>query len=246
MNNLQLLVKWFCLLTIFSVGSPAFAVQELRAKDGATLSITISKNDLTRIAMQNGVTIERVWQTQGGLDIQPDKKRGEIFVKPRAGTAEVVSFFVRDTAGATYTIIAKQSDIPSETVLITPLTLSSTKASKADVAKLKNQPYVESIKALMKAMALVEPLDSYATIEVNKNVSLWVEADIVLTTQYKSSYLAGEVYRFTNKTEQDMQLDEREFTKFGDSVAAVAIENQSLHSGEVTRLFVVRKIGDDR
>ncbi|MFO1388299.1 type-F conjugative transfer system secretin TraK [Cellvibrio sp.] len=246
MNNIQLLSKWLVLLTIFSAGSPALAVQEFRAKDGATLSITISKNDLTRIAIQNGVTIERVWQTQGALDIQPDKKRGEIFVKPRLGSAEVVSFFVRDTAGATYTIIAKQSDIPSETVLITPLTLSSGKAGKADVTKLKSQPYVESIKALMKAMALITPLDSYATLEVNKNVSLWTEADIVLTTQYKNNYLAGEVYRITNKTEQDMQLDEREFTKFGDSVAAVAIENQLLRSGESTRFFIVRKIGEVR
>lgn len=246
MNNLHVALKWVLSLSILFGAMSSFAVQELKAKDGATLSIIISKNDLTRIAMQNGVTIERVWQTQGGLDIQPDKKRGEIFVKPRMGSADVVSFFLRDTAGATYTIIAKQNDVPSETVLITPLSLSAGKATKADVAKLKAQPYVESVKSLMKAMALVEPLDTYAIAEVNKNVSLWAEADIILTTQYKNRFLAGEVYRLTNKTEQDMQLDEREFTKFGDSVAAVAIENQSLRTGETTRFFVVRKIGEDR
>jgi conjugal transfer pilus assembly protein TraK len=219
------------------------AKQEFKVKDGDTIAVKISSYELTRIAIHGKGRLEKVWGAVGGLEIKPDKENGEIFVQPKEGSPASISFFVRDDLGATYTLIAQQQDIPSETILLKQV---STQKSKLKNGEHKITPFVESIKHLIKGMALESGLDdSYIINDLDVEVPLWKETKITLNQSYSSDALLGEIYTVENISDADMILHEREFLNFRSNVQAVALENQALKKGGSTLLYIVSlPVGD--
>lgn len=213
------------------------ATQEYRVKDGDTITIKLSSHDLTRIAIEGG-RLDKVWGVPGQAEITPDKDKGEAFVRASPGAPAAISFFARDDMGSTYTIVAQQFDVPSETVILKPM---SAKKSKDQSATYKSVPLVESIKRLMKAMATDVVLDGYISDSVNVDVKLWKETKITLQKSYSSKELLGEVYQVKNVSGNTMNFQEREFLDFGSHVQAVALEVLELANGESTLLFIVRR-----
>lgn len=216
----------------------AYAAQEFRVKDGDTVTVKISSRELTRITVNGEGRLDKVWGATGVLEINPDKEKGEIFVRPLRSAPTSFSFFVRDDSGATYTIVANQHDIPSETVLLKP---AAPRKSIGRGSEYRSTPYIERVKRLMKGMALGEDIPGYTFDDAEKKVPLWAETNITLRRVYTGYDLLGEIYTLENISDKEMVFHEREFLDFGDKVQAVALEQLSLAKGETTFIYVVRQ-----
>ncbi len=217
------------------------AAQTFKVKDGDTVTIDISARELTRISVAGKGRLQNVWGPNGLIEIQPDKERGEVFIRPLAGAPAVMSFFARDDMGATYTIIAKQKDVPSETVILQPsMSAVQSKESGFNSNKFSAAPLVEQVKRLIKSMATGKGLDGLPYEELDQEVNLWSETKIVLKQRFESHGLWGEVYVITNRSDKDVVFSETEFLDFGKDVKAVALENLTLQPEQATVLYIVR------
>ncbi|HGF7201888.1 type-F conjugative transfer system secretin TraK [Vibrio vulnificus] len=237
-SSLWMLVKILVITVILSFANVAQAAQEFRVKDGDTISVKISSRELTRITVDGVGRLDKVWGAAGVLEINPDKEKGEIFVRPLMSAPTAFSFFVRDDLGATYTIVAKQHDIPSETVLLKP---AAPRKSVGRGSEYRSTPYMERVKRLMKGMALGEEVAGYTFDDADKKVPLWAETNITLRRVYTGYDLLGEIYTLENISGKELVFHEREFLDFGDNVQAVALEQLSLAKGETTFIYVVRQ-----
>lgn len=234
--------KIWLLLGIALLGAQAEATQKFNVKNGDTIMVEVSAKDLTRIAVDGSGKLADIKVAAGILEIEPDLDRGDLHIRPLPGAPATFSFFLTDDLGSTYTIVAQQSDVPSETVL---LRIDNSRRDKDGVqdSEKKTIPYVESIKQLIKAMALNVTPDGYAFDEVNKKVPVWKETSITLTQLYTGYDLLGEVYVLQNLTKEQMTFNEKEFFEFGENVRAVGLDKLSLEAGETTHVYVVRAKG---
>lgn len=239
-GTVQHWLLWFVSLpfVMFLVASNASAAQEFKVKDGDTITVKISSRELTRVTVDGEGRLDKVWGSAGILEIQPDKDKGEIFVRPSRSAPAAFSFFVRDDMGATYTVVAQQHDIPSETIVLKP---AASRKSVGRGSEYRSAPYVDRVKRLFKGMALGESIDGYSYDDSEQEVPLWAETSIVLRRIYTGQDLLGEIYTIENISEKEMHFHEREFMDFGTRVQAVALERLSLGKGESTFLYVVRK-----
>lgn len=219
---------------LFSV--VASAAQEVSVEDGKTYSIKVSTNELTRISVQQG-RIEKAWANTQAWRLEPDKTSGELFLRGIALPRKTFSFFVKDSFGNTYTLIAQPYDIPSDTVELRPKTR---KLPVGDATQsLAGQAYVNGIKSILKDMASGNTA-ALVCKDAGEDVPLWNEAKIKLVTHCENGFLLGDTYTLHNISKGDMVLSEKEFGNFGEDVRAVAIEQLQLKAGESTRIYIVR------
>ena len=226
-----------CLLSLLLVPGGAGAIQRFTVRDGQTVTAVMSARDLTRVSVAGEERLERVWAPAGQLQVQPDAAQGDIFIRPAPGAPASMSFFVRDTAGGTYTIIAQQRDVPSETILLTP----QPRAARPVTEPPRQRPVtaVEDIKRLMLAMALNQETTGFTTEHHETPVPLWKETQILLTHTYTGFHFTGRVYRIRNVSAHPLTLHEQEFIDLVPNVRALALRGFTLPSGEATLLYVV-------
>jgi type-F conjugative transfer system secretin TraK len=225
-------------LLLFAQG--VYAKQEITLKDGDSVKVTLSASDATRIIIDRG-RIEKIVAPKGMLDIQADKERGEVFLKPLANAPESMSFFVRDDSGATFTLVATRRPIPGDTIV---LKNASPRKAPGKGAHYLSTPFVERVKQLIKAMALGENVESYAMEDQNRQVEVWQETNITLVKSFTAHDLYGEVYLVANASDEELRFHEREFMEFGDRVQAVALERLVLKPQASTFLYIVRRTAD--
>jgi len=242
------ITKALMIVCLLSLMSPAYSAQNYDVSDGDIVRVKISSNDVTRVTVYGAGRISSVRANKKDLTVKEDKKAGEIYITPSKASKmrqlkrNEFSFFVKDSFGSTYTIVAKVFDIPSQTIVLKP---KYTVSKATSYSKYKTQPFVKSIKELMKAMANNDrKVPGYSIAELHKNVSLWAETDIKLTRQYENKHLKGEVYVISNISNKKMELHESEFLGFGDNVLATALSNHTLMNDTSTYLYVVRKGGE--
>lgn len=227
-----------CLFILLLFPGAAAGIQNFAVRDGASITAIISSHELTRVTVTGSQRLEKVWAPAGMLWVQPDEAQGDIFIKPVADAPATMSFFVRDGSGGTYTIIAEQRDIPSETILLNP----ESPARRANPHQTKRQPfyYVREIKRLMLAMALDQETKGFTKDEHDLPVPLWEETRIVHTSTYTSSRFIGQVYKIENLTSQPLTFHEQEFLAFIPDTRAVALRHFTLPAGTSTSLYIVR------
>lgn len=213
--------------------------QEFVVSDGDRVDVHISSNDITRIAISGEGRIEKVWGAKGVLSIDPDKDRGEVFIKPRPSAKGLMSFFVRDDSGNTYTIVAQQSNVPSQTIILKPKKVVLPLLGNSST-QYKNSTHVDGVKRLIRAMALGGGVAGYSVEDHSVDVPLWREISITHIRSYRGAKYIGDIYKVVNLTEESLVFHEREFFDFGVGVAAVSMESLRLISTDSTRLFVVR------
>lgn len=232
-----LLALLLCLPVAF-VSAHASTVQELMVKDGDTATIKMSRRELTRITVSGAGRLEKVWSNSNTMEITPDKQKGEVFVRPGPGAGSSFSFFVRDDQGSTYTLVAMLEDIPSQTVVLKPADI---RLSSIDKSRWKQQPFLENVKALLRAMATGKDASGYTVEPRNARVPLWRETRIDQVQAYVGFALVGEIYLVRNVSKETLKFHEREFMDFGERVSAVALEKLEVAPGDTTTLYVVRR-----
>ena len=225
------------LLSLLLVPGGAGATQSFTVRDGQTITAVMSSRELTRVSVAGAEGLEKVWAPAGHLQVQPDAGHGDIFLRPAPGAPASLSFFVRDTAGGTYTIIAHRRDVPSETILLKPQRRAARPATKPP----RPHPFtaVDAIKRLMLAMALNQETAGFTTERHETPVPLWKETRILLTTTYTGFHFTGRVYQIRNLSGHPLTLHEQEFIRLVPNIRALALRGFTLPSGDTTLLYVV-------
>ena len=227
----------FGLLGLLLVPGGAGAVQSFTVRDGQTITAVMSSRELTRVAVAGAERLETIWAPAGQLQVQPDAAHGDLFIRPVPGAPASMSFFVRDTGGGTYTIIAQRRDVPSETILLTP----QRHIPRAAPAHPRQRPVtaVDAIKRLMLAMALNQETAGFTTERHETPVPLWKETRILLTNTYTGYHFTGRVYQIRNISAHPLTLHEQEFIRVVPHVRAVALRGTTLPAGAATLLYVI-------
>ncbi len=215
---------------------PAPALQAADVVDGHTVTIQVSARELTRIGMADEGRILRVWGLEERMNVEADTEGGQVFIRPtQSGKPRPFSLFVKDDRGATYTLVAIPVDMPSDAVILHPQrSMGPTGLDQSAAA------YVAKLKYLVRAMAKGTEPEGYTPVKVGKPVPLWDGTRLVLLRRWMGE-LVGEVYRLTNVSATEMDLDERGFGVLEKNILAVAIERRTLAPGESTPLYLVRK-----
>ena len=225
--------RWMT-LALLALSTGASALQEIEVADGRTVTAKVSARELTRVGMADGRRIVRVWGLEERMTVEPDKEGGQVFIRPtQVPTPRPFSFFVRDDAGATYTVVAVPVDMPADAIVLKAQSMSESQPGTA-------HPFVAELKSLIRAMALEREPDGYTLTVVNRAVPLWNEARLVLLRRYEGDRI-GEVYRLTNTSGAEMRIDERELGVLAEDIEAVALERHVLQPGESTAVYLVRE-----
>lgn len=224
------------LLLVISFGS--FAAQRIQVKDGDQVKVVISRQDVSRLAIEGEGRLKKVWSPQGYLDLQADKAQGEAFFKAAQGAPQTFSFFARDNFDNTFTIVATQSKVPSQTIMLVPQ--NRQKVTLRDDNK-KTLPYKKAVNLLFKAMFLGGKLSNYTIANQDEAVPVWAETKIRLIKTYKNDKFQGEVYEIVNVSRAELEFHESEFFDFGDLVLAAGLEHLAIGVNQKTKLYVVRR-----
>jgi conjugal transfer pilus assembly protein TraK len=259
-----LLTAW--LLASLTAISPrsAFALQRLEARDGVSVEAAIALKEPTRIKIDGGAISDvfgNIYSTNcggtgaaamltsgqataainpaGEVVLECDKDKGEIYVKPVSAGAKPINLFV-SSGRATYTLILRRVDMPSDTIVIVDRSLRQPRAANVTQVATQAPNHERSLKAMLFAMAGDELPDELRVEEVNQPMQLWAEARFTLVRTYEGRGLTGEKYFLTNVSKDPMVLSEDEFDRDNGDVVAVSIEIHNLAPGESTNVFVIR------
>lgn len=224
------------LITTLLLPSSAFALQVVDVLDGNTVPITLSLKELNRIGMADGSRIAHLWGPQDRMTLEADTDGGQLFV--RAIGAQPFSLFVKADNGETYTLLAAPKDVPAETVFLRPPHRNREKSTAE-----RALPYIKRIERLAKALGNHALPDDMTPLQSSRVIPLWKEVHFKREMIYTGDTLTGEVYWLTNLTQEEMRLEEREFSALpGTPIAAVAIDKHLLKPHESTEVFVIRKV----
>jgi conjugal transfer pilus assembly protein TraK len=255
------------LATAFALASlSAHALQIVEARDGVTVEAVIAIKEPTRIRIENASITDvfgNLYSSNCGLPaaaagtpspatptvnpageiaLECDRDKGEIYVRPVGDSTKPVNLFV-SSANATYTLLLRRSDTPSDTIVIRDRTA---RPAGADLSPARQGPlgasanHIRAMKALLVAMASDRVAPDVRVEEINRPVRLWSEAKFSLVRTYEGRGLVGEKYLLTNISDQMMVLAEQEFDREEGGVVGVAIENLNLRPGESTSVYVIR------
>ena len=244
----------------------AHALQIVEARDGVTVEAVISIKEPTRIRIENASITDvfgNLYSSNCGLPaatvgtpspatptvnpageiaLECDRDKGEIYVRPVGDSTKPVNLFV-SSANATYTLLLRRSDTPSDTIVIRDRTarLAGPELSPARQGPLgASANHIRAMKALLVAMASDRVAPDVRVEEIDRPIQLWSEAKFSLVRTYEGRGLIGEKYLLTNISDQTMVLAEQEFDREEGGVVGIAIENLNLRPGESTSVYVIR------
>lgn len=218
------------------------SAKEYSVADGDTINVTFSKTDPSRIAVFENGRLDKLWGSAGLMEVQKDTDKGEVFITPNPHAPTRFSFFVRDSYGSTYTIVASVEDVPAQSIVLKPKMVRHSNDDD-DSASGKASAHVEKIKRLMTAMAKGKAPAGYVQERENTEVPLWKETVITLESTYSSYTMLGETYSIVNVSDDDLKFHESEFLDFGDNVLSVSVRPKAVSEGETAMLYVVRSSG---
>jgi len=219
---------------------PASATQFIENSDRGHVQVNISVNEQNRLAIEGRRITTVVPSQKGILTVAKDEVLGALYfgLAQESSHAGTVTLFVTDDKGVTYKLILVPRPIAGEEIILRP------PAKKGGpLADGRAASYQRRIKDLILAMADDGLKGNVEAIAVNKEVPLWKEGRLVMLAKYVDSELVGEKYRLTNTSPSDMLLTEQELYRRG--VRAVAVEHQTLGTGDGTDIFIVRARNDN-
>src|SRR6202521_5233221 len=193
------------LASLLATSPPAaFALQRVEARDGVSVEAAIALKEATRIKI-DGAPISDVFgniystncgstgasamlpnapalpqiNPAGEIVLECDKDKGEIYVKPVAAGVKPINLFV-SSGKATYTLILKRVDMPSDTIVIVDRTLRQPLAATASGGAGPAPNHERALKAMLFARAGAGAPSEPRVEEVSRPVQLWAEAHFVL------------------------------------------------------------------
>lgn len=238
---------------LFSINS-AQAAQFLPVADCDSVSATVSSDELTRFSMADGGRISRIWGPDDRFIIEPDKDSGQVFMRLLDERKDPFSVFVKDDAGATYTVLIKPAAMPADSVVLqaqggdgngaanAPSLRDVQRYAPASNASGREYNWISTAKRLLRAMAMGTLSVDVPPEALDENLNTSLSGNLRLTERYQIEGFTAEVLTFTASADQ--YLDEREFGLADSQQAqAVAIEKNTLKNGDATHIYRVTGAG---
>lgn len=223
--------------------SPTLALQPYDTQDGATTVARIPQREPARIKVDGGAIVDvfgdiATKDNPGGrLRVEPDKERGEIYVRlVDVSDSRPIDLFVKSAQG-TYTLVLQPVDIPADTIVLKDR--SAPPRATLGLYRAKPERHQSKLKAMLLAMQAKELPAEVRVADTPRVVPLWQEAHFVLQRTFEARDLIGERYLLTNVSKAPMVLAEPEFYRPG--VLAVAVEQSNLSPNEATTVYVIRE-----
>ncbi len=223
------------LLSLLSA-DPGRAAQVVEVTEGRSVPVQVARADLTRIAMADGGRIVRVWTRASQVTLRADSESGQVFLRPTPGT-EAFTLYLRDAAGATYSLLALPAEVPGDTVFIRPANPPGAVAAPAGAV---SEPYLARLKRWARVLARGGVPREARVLELDEPVPLWEEVGLRLRLRAWAGDLVGERYLLANLGDAELRVEEREFSVLG-RVLAVAVERHVLAPGESGAVFLLRR-----
>lgn len=226
-------IKLVGILILNLLISNIFASTIFEAKNGDTITVSISENDLTRIEISGQKIIKNF--SSADVTKKITKPLGQIFLVPN--TKKTFNLYIVSEKGNTYNLkLTPSKNISGDSIIIRPIG-EEKKILKTNL-KLNSIAYIRNINLLIKAMYLDMDSALYSVSEVNQPITTYDGLLSVLLKTYTSSSLNGQILLLKNVTKAPMLLTEAQF--YSDNTLAVSIENPELPSNEFTRVFIIK------
>lgn len=236
----------FLLATTFN--QAARAEQRVAADEYRPQKANISKNSISRIAIDGGRIAEVKW-SKDELELNKEPTTGQIFV--RATTNRSTNLYVISENGHTYQLLLSPKAENGDSIIIDYQGKLQAQSSRQALmprppvaVSHKSGSYEQAIKQLLVSM-MNGSANEYGIREdaAYNTVPLWENTLFVKTKQYAAADMKAEVYNLTNTGSGQMTIREQEFYRPG--VYAVAARKHVLAPGEMTEVFVVRSLGSN-
>lgn len=233
-------------LSLFLLPSIVLAEQRVAANEQVPHTVAVSRSSLSRVAI-DGSRITSYKYLEGDLQVVKDKPTSQLYI--RALTSRDTSLYIVSAEGKTYQLILKPSAKQGDSIIIDVAAQKRMEASLAAGHQTampvtsNSAEYIRAIKQFVIAIMSgssnslgIRSKQSYETIP------LWQDTVFIKTNQYIAADMQADVYSLTNIGAKELTIREQEF--YRPDVYAVAVRNQQLKPGEMTDVFIVRKLGD--
>ena len=188
-------------------GTPALADQYKQAADSAGIACTLSRHELTRIALIDDqfASVSKISSGTPFNDfaVTHEPVRGDIYLSvPDAYGPRTVSFFATTKKGYVYKFGCDMAETSAQQIFITNPALA-----KSDASNWETETPIETT-----AVRLIQAMATQATVtgyEVRQNAAppqRIHDLDVQLLAEYRGAGLIGKVVRLTNRSNKPMTL----------------------------------------
>jgi len=231
----KILVKIILSASLILCVSNVFAKTVYEAKNGDTISATVSANDLTRIEISG----QRIIKSFGSANISKKitKPLGQIYLVPNQNTT--FNLYIVSDTGNTYNLkLTPSKNATGDSIIIRPS--DAAKVTNRQGVKFNASGYIRNLNYLMQIMYLNRNDSSeYAVTDVNQAIVTYQGLDSVLLRKYTSDSLTGYVLLIKNTNKTKVLLNESDF--YASHTLAVAIENPEVLVNDFTRVFIIKE-----
>lgn len=238
-------IKAFFLVLCTVLPTLAIAEQRVTANEQLAQTVSVSRSSLSRIAIDGGKIASYKFM-EGDLQVVRDKTTSQLYV--RSLTSRNSNLYVVSEEGKTYQLILKPNAKQGDSIIIDVAARKKMEASlhsgQATVMPVTSNSaeYIRAIKQFVIAImnGSGESLGIRAK-QAYETIPLWQNTVFVKTKQFFAADMQADVYSLTNTGVRDLIIREQEF--YRPDVYAVAVRKMQLKPGEMTDVFVVRKLG---
>ncbi|TXH08033.1 MAG: conjugal transfer protein TraK [Candidatus Moraniibacteriota bacterium] len=224
------------------LASPAFADQNLAAKDNGQINCVASAKDLTRISLV-GDQFVSISKADTGVPTEDfkvvhDPKRGDIYLSIPEGYAKPsVNFFGISDKGFVYKFVCKPGGADAEQVFVTNLAIDDDKAADWEA---RTTPEATAMR-LVSAMQGWEPVPGFNISQTSLEPRTVNNVELQVLGEYRGADVSGRILRVKNTGDKPLKLDEN--TIAGKGIVAFSAALDVLPPAQVTTIYLVERNG---
>tara|TARA_R110002033_G_scaffold162050_1_gene198676 strand:- start:2441 stop:3265 length:825 start_codon:yes stop_codon:yes gene_type:complete len=218
--------------------SPALADQFVEAADNAKIDCTLSRDELTRIALV-GDEFSSVSKIASGypyndFGVTHEPVRGDIYISvPPSFAANSLSFFATSKQGFVYKFVCHTAPVEAHQLFVTNPALAKPEAETWENERSEDQTII----ALIKAMAESATPPGYSVYQRMMRPVRTGDIEVQLITEYRGAGFNAQQFILTNRGKTEIKLNEAELAP--KSARAISITQNTLKGGTSTSAYVV-------
>ena len=218
--------------------SPALADQFVEAADNAKIDCTLSRDELTRIALV-GDEFSSVSKIASGypyndFGVTHEPVRGDIYISvPPSFASDSVSFFATSKQGFVYKFACHTAPVEAHQLFITNPALAKPEAETWENERSEEQTII----ALVKAMAEGAAPPGYSVHQRMMRPVRTGSIEVQLIAEYRGANYNAQQFILTNRGKTAVELNEEELAP--KSARAISFAQNTLKAGTSTSAFVV-------
>lgn len=218
------------------VAMSARAQDVIDVRPGGVYNIQVSRDEYSLLGMYDGSFLSSIKATADKVLIEADEEAGQVMIKPVRGASGSFTIFVRDGEGNTYTLRGTPADQHGSTIFLKPIVRQTgTTLDAADRAI----PWMTRAKGVLREIARDGQATGHEPKEIDRIIPIWRETEIRHVRSWHGRFVV-DVLEVRNVSDRTINLRERDFSRFGGNVRAVAIETHALDTDESTHVYVLR------